>query len=127
MKNTYKRIFKLTQSKIVLTVILVFALMLPFFLVIVDNDPVYGAFGVGLSLTVPILLLPVSLINDSLNFLLDSLLSGFAFWKDKKETVNLLTFVTMGVFYCYFVSSVIIYIFNSLSKQKKESENKPLL
>lgn len=127
MKETYKRIFKLTRSKIVLTVILVFALMLPFFLVVVDNDPVYGSFGVGLSLTVPVLLLPISLINDSLNFLLDSLLSGFAFWKDKKETVNLLTFVTIGVFYCYFVSSVIIYIFNSLSKQKKESENKPLL
>ena len=126
MKETYKRMFKLTRSKIVLTILFALALTLPFFLVAVDNDPVYASFGSALSLIVSVFLLPISLINTSLNVLLDFFLSGFSFWKDGKETINLLTFVTIGIVYCYFVSSVIIYIFNSLSKQE-ESKNKPLL
>ncbi len=127
MKETYKKIFKLTRAKIILTAFLVLVLTLPFLLVTIDNDSVYASFGIALSIVVSVLLLPISLINNSLNVFLDFLLSGFTFWKNGRETINLLTFVIVSFIYCYFISSVVVYISNNLSKQKKESENKPLL
>lgn len=112
MIETHKRIFRLTRSRIALTIVLFFLSLLPFGLVTVDSDFAYGFFGVPLFLSVNFLLLPISLLNDSLNIFADPSFLGSNPWKAGREFANMSVFVTIGVVYCYLISSLMIYVFN---------------
>lgn len=122
MQKALKNIFSPTKPKILLTIFLTLALSLPLLLVIIDSDPTYSLFGTILSISTLFLTIPISFISNALSILFNSLFSDFTFWKNEKENIALMTFMVIGIIYTYIFSSLIIYFFNILSKQKREKK-----